>query len=124
MVILALGVLSIFAWNFPAQRDFTYRFRHGAGIGLESVTVSFEKEGSAYNKTVFYYNRGPDKGPVSQDHTHRLPPGNYTVSFELRYMDGTITNYEFSVIVERLKFHYILDIEPLKTDKKDALEGK
>jgi len=124
MVILALGVLAIFAWNFPAHREFTYRFRHGAGIDLETVTVNFEKEGEAYNNTVFYYNRGPGKGPVSQDHTHRLPPGNYTVSFKLKYTDGGMENSKYSVIIERLKFHYTLDIEPLKTDKKDALEGK
>jgi hypothetical protein len=113
MLVLAAGVAGIFAWNFPASRDFTCRFRQGLGIDLRSLTVNFMRDGGLVRGTTYFYDRGPGKGPVSQDHKVRLPPGGgYSAVFVFNYSNGDRRELSVPVIVERFRYAYTLDLSP------------
>ena len=107
---LLASVAVIMGWSFPLERSFTYRYRHGLGIGLASAAVSFAQGGARVRGATFMYNRGPDKGPASQDHAVRLAPGRYDAVFVLEYLGGARREITVPVTVARFSREYTIDV--------------
>lgn len=110
LALLLLPVAALFAWSFPAERSFTYRYRHGLGIGLQSASVHFSQGGTRVRGATFMYGRGIDKGPASQDHLVRLAPGSYDAVFVLEFLDGRRREITVPVTVARFETRYTLDV--------------
>lgn len=107
---LLLSMAAIVGWSFPFERTFVYRYRHGLGVGLGSATVNFVRGGEPVRAATFIYSRGPDRGPVSQDHAVRLAPGAYDAVFVLEFHDGGRKELAVPVTVRRFTRAYTLDI--------------